>query len=109
MVDLSGTLHTLVSATVNANSASGYFHFQPDGISGVGETTGTVYHATGVTLQSFKTALQNGQGSQTYVNNFRIIGDGPGNNYLVHETLHITFNAGGNVTVSFDDLRIDCK
>src|SRR5437899_575656 len=52
-VDLSGPLFTLISFTVNGNNVSGYFHFQPQGISGTGEITGATYHATGVTRQSF--------------------------------------------------------
>jgi len=108
-LDLSGPLHTLISLTINGNNASGYFHFQPQGISGTGETTGTRYNATGVTQQSFKSSLQNGQSNLTFVNNFRMIGQGPGNNYLVHETMHITINADGMVTVLHDNFSIDCK
>jgi len=37
--------------------------------------------------------LQNGQANMTFVNNFRIIGQGPGNNFLVHKTLQIKINA----------------
>jgi hypothetical protein len=109
IIDLSGPLHTLVSSTVNGNNVSGYFHFQPQGVSGTGETTGAKYQATGVTEQSFKSSLQNGQANLTFVNNFRMIGQGAGNNYLVHETLHITVNADGTMTVSHDNLSIDCK
>jgi hypothetical protein len=109
VVDLVGPLHTLISATINNNNFSGYFHFQPQGISGFGETTGTKYHATGVTLQTFKGSFTNGQSNQTYVNNFRIIGGGPGNNYLVHETLHLTINAKGIITVFLDNFTVDCK
>jgi hypothetical protein len=109
VVDLSGPLHTLVSATINGNNVSGYFHFQPQGISGTGETTGANYQGTGVTEESFKSSLQNGQANLTFVNNFRIIGQGPGNNYLVHETMHVSVNADGTVTVSHDNFSIDCK
>ena len=109
VVDLSGPLHTLISAAIHGNNVSGYFHFQPQGIRGAGETTGAKYQATGVTLQSFKTSLRNSQANLTFVNNFRIIGQGPGNNYLVHETMHITINADGTLTVLFDNLSIDCK
>ena len=108
-LDLSGPLHTLISFTINGNNASGYFHFQPQGISGTGETTGAKYAATGVTQQSFKSSLQNGQSNLTFVNNFRMIGQGPGNNHLVHETMHITINADGTVTVVHDNFSIDCK
>jgi hypothetical protein len=109
VVDLSGPLHTLISFTINGNNVSGYFHFQPQGISGTGETTGASYQATGVTLESFKNSLQNGQANLTFVNNFRIIGQGPGNNFLVHETLHLTINADGTLTVSHDNFSTDCR
>jgi hypothetical protein len=109
IVDLSGPLHTLISSTINGNNVSGRFHFQPQGISGFGETTGDKYQATGVTQQTFKTSLQNGQANLTFVNNFRIIGQGPGNNFLVHENLHINVNANGTLTVFHDNFSIDCK
>jgi hypothetical protein len=108
-VDLSGPLHTLISFTINGNNVSGKMHFQPQGISGTGETTGDKYQATGVTQESFKNSLQNGQANDTFINNFRIIGQGPGNNFLVHETLHFTINANGTTTVSHDNFSIDCK
>jgi hypothetical protein len=108
-VDLTGPLHTLITFTINGNNVSGFFHFQPQGISGTGETTGAKYQATGVTQESFKNSLQNGQANETFVNNFRIIGQGPGNNFLVHETLHFTINADGAVTVSHDNFSADCK
>jgi hypothetical protein len=109
IVDLAGPLHTLVSLAVNGKNVSGYFHFQPQGILGVGETTDQTYHATGITEESFKTAFQNGQANLTFVNNFRIIGQGAGNNYLVHETLHLNINANGSLTVSHDNFSIECK
>src|SRR6201987_4353402 len=109
IVDLSGPLHTLISSTINGNNVSGYFNLEPQGISGTGETSGAKYQATGVTQESFKNSLQNGQANFTFVNNFRIIGQGPGNNFLVHETLHFTINADGAVTVSHDNFSADCK
>lgn len=109
IVDLSGPLHTLITFTISNNAVSGVEHFQPQGISGFGETTGTKYQATGVTSTSFKTSLQNGQANQTFINRFLVIGAGPGVNYQVRETAHITFNASGTVTVLFDDFTIECK
>jgi hypothetical protein len=72
-------------------------------------TTGDKYQATGVTRTSFSMSLQNDQANTTFVNNFRIIGQGPGNKFLVHETAHITINANGTVTVNHDNLSFDCK
>jgi len=110
LVDLSGPLHTLITFTINGNNVSETTHFQPQGVSGTGETTGDKYQATGVTKDtSFKASFQNGQAQQTFLNNFRIIGTGPGNNFLVHELTHITINANGIVTVLHDNLSVLCK
>jgi hypothetical protein len=105
----SGPLHVLFTFTINGNNVSGFSHFQPQGISGTGETTGDKYQGTGVTQQSFKISLLNGQANFTSVNNFRIIGQGPGNNYLVHENMHVTINANGTVIVSHDNFSVACK
>ena len=110
LVDLSGPLHTVINFTINSNNVSGMAHFQPQGIVGTGETTGDKYQATGVTKDSsFKGSFQNGQFNQTFVNNFRIIGSGPGNNFLVHEEAHVTFNANGTLTVVHDNFSTECK
>lgn len=109
LVDLSGPLLTLISYTINGNNVSGMYHFQPQGISGVGLDTGDKYQGTGVTKSSFKNSMSNGQANQTFVNNFRMIGQGSGNNFLVHENLHITVNAHGEVTIIHDNFITDCK
>ena len=109
IVDLSGPLHSVISLTINGNSVRGIMHFQPQGISGTGETTGDTYHATGLTETTFKMSLQNGQANSTFVNRFDIIGQGTGNNFTVHETAHITVNADGSVTVFFDNFGVECK
>jgi hypothetical protein len=109
-VDLSGDLHTLITFTINGNHVSGNAHFQPQGVSGTGATTGDKYRATGVTKDnSFSVSFTNGRAQQTFVNNFRIIGPGPGNNLLVDETAHLTFNANGTVSAFHDNLSVECK
>jgi hypothetical protein len=108
-VTLTGELHVLLTFTINGNNISGKTHFQPQGISGLGDVTGAKYQGTGVTQDQFKSSLQNGQFEESFVNNFRMIGQGPGNNFLVHENLHITVNANGDVTVMHDNLSVECK
>lgn len=107
---VSGTieLHVLVTSTVNDNNVSGFYHYQPAGGDVTGSVTGDSYRPTGVTKSSFHGSLQNGTYTTTFVNNFRMIGPGPGNNYLVHETFHLTVNAGGDVTVDHDLFGVDC-
>jgi hypothetical protein len=62
-----------------------------------------------VTQDHFKGSLTNGQFNQTFVNNFRIIGQGPGNNFVLHENFHLTINANGEVTTVHDNFSADCK
>jgi len=109
LVDLTGPLHELISFTINGNNIRGDIHFQPQGISGVGLTTGDSYQATGVTQDHFKGSFNNDQFQETFVNNFRIIGQGPGNNFLVHEDFHVTINANGTLTSFHDNFSVDCK
>lgn len=107
LVELSGDLHALFHVTLDG---SGGFHakshFQPQGVSGTGLTTGDKYQGTGVTQDQFNGKV----GFEfTFVNNFRIIGQGPGNNFLVHENFHVTVNANGEVTAFVDNFRVECK
>ena len=104
---LQGNLHVLLRFTVSASGTiHAAMHFQPQGISGVGQTTGDKYQATGVTQQEVNLTIG---GEETFINNFRIIGQGNGNNFLIHQTFHITINANGNVTAFVDSLSVDCR
>lgn len=104
-VNLSGDLHVLIHQTVSASGeVVTKLQGNPQGISGIGEITGDKYQATGVPDD-----IEHGTGTFTFINNYRIIGRGPGNNLLVHQTLHVTVNANGNVTATVDNTRVDCK
>ena len=106
-VVLSGTLHILFVTTIdNKGGYHSKYHFQPQGISGTGFTTGDKYQGTGVTQGTFngKVGFES-----TFVNNFKIIGQGPGNNFLLHENFHITVNANGEVTAVVDNFSVKCK
>jgi hypothetical protein len=106
-VVLSGELHDVFVWVFN--DSGGYtlqYHDNPMGVIGIGKDTGTTYRATGVSLGG-------GTGrvgfEDTYVNNFRIIGEGTDNNFLVHETYHVTLNANGTLTAYVDNYSAECK
>jgi len=109
IVVLTGDLHVVTSFVINGNVVRGRFHYQPQGISGFGTVTGDQYHATGVTQGEFKSTMKNGEALVSLVNNFRIIGQGPGNNFLVHENMHLAINTNGDIATSVDHLGADCK
>jgi hypothetical protein len=109
LVQLSGDLHVLITSTINGNTIRVNSHFQPQGGTGVGLTTGDTYQATGVTQDQSNGNLLNGQFEASFVNNFRIIGRGPGNNFLSHENFHVTVNAAGEISTTHDNVSFDCK
>ena len=105
-VELSGTIHDLFHVTLNDNTVHVKTHDQPQGVTGTGLVTGDKYQGTGVSQDEFTAAV--GQ-EETFINNFRIIGQGNGNNFLVHENFHITVNANGTITSFHDNFTVDCK
>ena len=106
---ITGDLHVLISFTINGNNISGKDHFQPQGATAVGLTTGDTYRAVGVSQGRFKGSLQNGQFNETFINNFRMIGPGPDNNFQVHQNIHVTINANGDLTAEVDNSSTDCN
>jgi len=107
LVELTGTLHDLFHITADGN---GGFHVKqhdnPQELAGPGLTTGAKYQGNGVTQQEFNAKAGE---TQTFINNFRIIGQGPGNNFQLHENFHITINANGDLTASVDNFSADCN
>lgn len=108
IVSLSGTIHVLITTT---QDATGGIHFdrhaQPQNMTGVGQTSGASYQGTGVTRTQF-----NAPGlpyETTFVDNFRIIGQGSGNNLLLHTTMHQTFDANGNMTADILNTSVECR
>jgi hypothetical protein len=106
-ITVSGPLHVLSHWTLNG---AGGFQlktlYQPQGISGYGAVSGDKYQATGGTQD-----ISTGNVGFTYafVNNFRMIGQGPGNNFMVHENYHYTVNANGTLTAYVDNYRVSCQ
>ncbi len=105
-VELTGNLHEVFTVTFNAN---GGIHVStldnPQGITGTGFTTGVKYQGTGETRDGFTSMVGF---EETYVNNFKIIGQGPNNNFLVHENFHVTVNANGTLTAFVDNFSVVC-
>jgi hypothetical protein len=107
VVVLDGTLHVLFHETFNdAGVAVFKGHFQPQRLTGYGLTTGDRYQGTGVTQDI--TVLRDNGVSFSFNNNYRIIGQGPGNNFTVHTVEHVTVNANGELTAEVVVDRVDC-
>ena len=109
-VRLEGMLHSIFRLTFDAQGGvHGTFHDQPQQLSGTGLTTGTLYQGTGVTRDVANVGAAGLPAVFTFVNKYRIIGQGPGNDFIAHITSHYTINANGDVTVSVDHATFDCR
>jgi hypothetical protein len=102
-VELSGTIH-LVSQLQSDGSEVGHFNFQ--GVSAVGLTSGTTYRASSV--DNFHLAAPF-PSDITSVRSLRLISRGPEDNLLVRFLFHITVNAKGEITAEVEDVSIKCK
>ena len=109
LVLIEGTLHVLTHVTINGNEANIKEQFQPQGATGVGLTSGDTYQAVGGTKFHDTIPLTGGAQTFTLVNNFRLIGPGPGNNFQVHQNVHVTVNANGEVTTEIDNSSAECN
>ncbi len=106
-VSLRGDLHVLSTITVDARGGlHATFLFQPQGVSGVGLTTGDIYRGVGETRETI--SIFPGFAG-TLVNNFILIGAGPGNNLFVRDIVHLTANANGIIVVSVDQTSLECR
>jgi hypothetical protein len=110
-ITLSGNLNFVEHATTNSNGGTTYkIHFNPQGITGVGETTGTTYRGTGVTSTTLTFNGNNAQSTQTDVNNFNIIATEPsGISSIEHLVVHLTVNAQGEITADVSTETSTCR
>lgn len=108
-VALSGELVISNHETVDADGGTHTRQMmRPLGVTGVGQTSGMNYKGTGMAFLSEGVA-DDGGSVYTFVNNFRIIGQGPGNNLLVHMVVHQTTNADGDVVADVNLSSNTCK
>jgi hypothetical protein len=97
-VVLGGTLLLITHTTVKpSGEAITKFHVSPQGVNGLGLTTGDIYRGVGVT-QHVAVSKAGLPTTATYENNFGIIGPGPGNNLFDHMVLVVTLDQSGQIT-----------
>jgi hypothetical protein len=108
LIHLSGPL--LVTTTTTLTPSGGLIvasHFQPQGVSGVDLSTGTVFHATGLTRDLIVFSPPGGI-TETFVNQFHIQATAGADSYIVTELFHITISPDGTVRSYFDNFSATC-
>lgn len=110
IVSFSGILHAVAHTTITSTGGiHSFVHFGPvGGVTGVGLSSGVKYALPGMAHGNVNVNGAGAAATETFINNFQIIGQGrlPNRNFEV--TFHITVNANGEVTVAFDRVREKC-
>lgn len=101
-IEISGTIH-FVNLTQTDGSLIGHFNYQ--NVRGLGLTSGNTYQASAVAHVRLSAPFP---ADITSVQNFRLISQGAESNLLVQVVYHIALNARGEVTVSIDNLTMQC-
>lgn len=85
------------------------YHLNLQDFSGIGMTSNETYRLIDTANQSINSSGSGLPYEETYVEQFKIVGPGPGNDYILRITFHITFNANGVITADVDKAEWGCK
>ena len=108
-VVVSGNVHVVTHGTVTGSGhVQAVLHVNPQNIRGFGVTTGAEYLAPGM-LQTVSNVSGPAPVTETYVNNFELVGLGKAPDFTLHQTVHLTINANGEITAAFDHFTTTCK
>lgn len=107
-VVLTGDIEAVFHVTENRNTFVASRRFRPRGVRGVGLITGDTYNGTGMTRDTF-IFRKDTSSTVTIQNIFHIVGQGPGNNFLVFQVLHVNTTPEGEINVTANNMRTECQ
>ena len=109
-IHLDGYVHYAYTSVMNGSRYTVTQNYNPQGLTGIGDVTGDVYHATGKTSLSFSGDVTDDMPlTYTFVNRFHFVAAGTGNDFYMKDTVHFTVNPAGEVTVDHSFSGITCK
>ncbi len=108
-VAFTGEIHSLSHGTVNDNRLIFRQNNHPQGVSGVGLTTGDKFHLLGATQGTSTFQLDGAPSQGTFINTARFVGQGPDDNFLFLQHFHTTINSNGEITSFFETATAECK
>jgi hypothetical protein len=108
-VQFKARLHFLILENTDAAGGLHYaFHFQDAGTTGVGLVSGIVYKRVGVTRETGNLTFTGFPAEFTFVNIFDFVAPGPGNNFQLHQLIHVTVLEDG-VTAEVVKSTVECR
>lgn len=109
VVDITTTLNVVIHETVSASGeVVSTLQLNPQGATGVGETTGLTYHSGGVEGGS-ETFQADGLPFEITIPNHTVVtAPGEGNTFIITQFTHITIDANGDATAQVVKLTAEC-
>jgi len=104
----SGRLHLAMHGTITISGhIQAVLQVNPQNVTASGVNTGAKYLVPGMAHE----VTVNGQAplTETFVNNFHLVGLGDAPDFMLHQNVKLTINANGDVTAAFDHFFSDCK
>ncbi len=108
-VFVDGVIHEVITETY---SASGNYSFSylghPQGLRGVGVSSGLVWRFTGATVWTINVQPDGFPYTETFVDRFHVVGPG-GSQYYLKELYKVTINGVGDYVVTIDESTWECR
>jgi len=109
-VYVAGNIHYLVRQTL---TPSGHYSFawlgQPQGLKGIGRTSGTIYKFAGFTNETIQIQADSFPMTDHFEDRFFIIGPGPSNNAYWFEKTLVVLKGPGDYVVQIEESKFECK
>lgn len=102
-VQITGEVYEVIKFQGTGNGLLVMVHHNPAGVTGVGLNSGAIFHGTGVGQ-----GVTFGDDDFTFVLSFNNIGEGSAGNFMIHQTIHMTTTANGDVTADVSNVSMSC-
>lgn len=107
-VNLTGTVRIVRQEIYNNQRFTFTLHAIPDGITGVGLSTGDTFTAIGGSQSTVTGTIEyGGQYSATYIQQMRFTGQGV--SFVVKYKFHVTVTSDGEISTRIDEEEIECN
>ena len=107
-VNLTGTVRIVRQETYNNQRFTFILHAIPDGVTGVGLSTGDNFTAIGGSQTAVTGTIEyGGQYSATYIQQMRFAGQGI--SFVVKYKFHVTVTSDGEISTRIDEEKVECN
>ena len=107
-VNLTGTVKIVRQETSNNQRFTFILHAIPDGITGVGLSTGDTFTAIGGSQDAVTGTIEyGGQYSATYIQQMRFASRGI--SFVVKYKFHVTVTSNGQISTRIDEEKVECN